>query len=118
MVQGAGSQAQSIGVTVSEITIDIRIAKVSVYENSRTNLPIMPGMNNKGMNTAIKERLIDTTVKAICLAPSRAAVHPAHPLFECGFDIFDHHDGVVDDKADGNRERHERKIVDGKSADP
>ena len=33
----------------------------------------MPGRNSRGMKTATSERLIETTVKPICRAPSRLA---------------------------------------------
>ena len=65
--------AQIIGVTVSETTIEIAIANASVTENSRNNRPTMPPMNSSGMNAAISEMLIETTVKPICRAPASAA---------------------------------------------
>ena len=33
-------------------------------------------------------------------------------------DIFDHHDGVVDDEADGDGQRHQREIVDREAEEP
>jgi hypothetical protein len=52
--------AHIIGVVVSEITIEIRIAIDSVIVNSRNSRPTMPPISRIGMNTAISERLIDT----------------------------------------------------------
>ena len=49
------------------------IAKTSVTENSRNSRPTIPPMNSSGMNAAISETEIDTTVKPICLAPRKAA---------------------------------------------
>ena len=49
------------------------MAKASVTENSRNMRPTMPPMNSSGMNAAISEMLIDTTVKPICCAPLRLA---------------------------------------------
>src|SRR5665647_2972613 len=49
------------------------MAKTSVTENSRNRRPTMPPMNSSGMNAAISDTEIDTTVKPICLAPSMVA---------------------------------------------
>ena len=38
------------------------------------------------------------------------------PFLDEARDIFDHHDGVVDHEAGGNRERHQRKIVEAVAA--
>ena len=57
--------AQIIGVTVSETTSDTAMANTSVTENSRSSRPTTPSMNSSGMNAAISETLIDTTVKPI-----------------------------------------------------
>ena len=65
--------AQIIGVTDSDTTVEIAIAKASVTENSRNRRPTMPPMNRSGMNAAISDTLIETTVKPIWRAPSMAA---------------------------------------------
>ncbi len=62
--------AAIIGVTVSETTADMATAMARVAENSRNIRPMMPPMNSSGMNTAISETVIETTVKPICRAPS------------------------------------------------
>ena len=71
--RGAGRRAQTIGVTVREMTVEIAMAKVSVQENSRSSRPITPSMKRSGMKTATSDRLIETTVKPICLEPTSAA---------------------------------------------
>ena len=71
--------AQIIGVTVSETTVDTTMAKVSVSENSRSSRPTIPSMKISGVKAAISDRLIDSTVKPICLAPSSAAASGAMP---------------------------------------
>ncbi len=65
--------AQIIGVTEIETIVEIATAKASVTENSRNRRPTIPPMNRSGMNAAISETLIATTVKPICRAPSIAA---------------------------------------------
>ncbi len=58
---------------VSDTSVETTIAKVSVSENSRSSLPTMPSMKISGVKAAISDRLIDSTVKPICFAPSCAA---------------------------------------------
>ncbi len=65
--------AASIGVTVREISAEMATAMDSVAANSRNMRPTRPPMNSSGMNTAISDRLMETTVKPICFAPSSAA---------------------------------------------
>ena len=66
-------------MTVSETTVDTTMAKVSVSENSRNSRPTIPSMKISGVKAAISDRLIDSTVKPICLAPSSAAASGAMP---------------------------------------
>jgi hypothetical protein len=60
-------------VIVSDTTVETTMAKVRVSENSRSSRPTIPLMKISGVKAAISDRLIDSTVKPICLAPSRAA---------------------------------------------
>ena len=55
------------------------MARLTVTANSWNSRPTNPPMNSKGMNTAIKDRLIETTVKPICRAPRNAARIGASP---------------------------------------
>ena len=64
---------------MSETTVDTTMAKVSVNENSRNSRPTIPSMKISGVNAATSDRLIDSTVKPICLAPSSAAGYGAMP---------------------------------------
>ena len=77
---GCISRAHIMGVVVSDTTIDTRMADDNTTPNSRKNRPTMPPINNTGINTAIKERLIDTTVKPISRAPFNAASIGDRPL--------------------------------------
>ena len=69
----AASCAQIIGVTESDTTVEIAIAKTSVTENSRNSRPTTPPMNSSGMNAAISDRLMEITVNPIWPAPSMVA---------------------------------------------
>ena len=65
--------AQIIGVSDSDTTVEIAMAKVSVSENSRNSRPTTPPMNSSGVKAATSETLIEITVKPIWRAPSIAA---------------------------------------------
>ena len=62
-----------MGVVVSEITMEMAIARDKVAVNSRNNRPTIPPMSRMGMNTATSETLIEITVKPTSLAPRSAA---------------------------------------------
>ena len=51
-------------------------------------------------------------VKPISPAPLNAAATRRLALLDVARDVFQHHDGVVDDEADRNRQRHQRQIVE------
>ena len=77
--RGRSSRAHIIGVVVSETTSEIRIAADSVTANSRNSRPTMPPISRIGMNTAISDRLIDSTVKPTSRAPRSAASNGVMP---------------------------------------
>ncbi len=64
---------QSIGVSVTDTTPEIRIAVVIVTANSRNSRPRIPLMNRIGMNTAASETVIERIVKPISREPLSAA---------------------------------------------
>src|SRR6266568_1513570 len=76
---GFSSRAHIIGVALSETSKDTRIATESVTANSRKSRPTIPPMKRIGMNTAIREMLIESTVKLTSRAPLRAAWNGAMP---------------------------------------
>ena len=63
------------------------------------------------MNTARREKVIETTVKPISLAPSNAASVRRCPPLQMPHNVFDDDDGVIHDKPGGNGQRHERQVV-------
>ena len=65
--------AHIIGVVVSEIASETRMASDNVIANSRNSRPTMPPISKIGMNTAIREMLIEVTVNPTSRAPRRAA---------------------------------------------
>ena len=68
-----------MGVTVSETSAETAMATLSVTANSRKSRPTIPPMSRSGMNTASSEAVMETMVKPICRAPSRAASMGGRP---------------------------------------
>ena len=101
------NSAHIIGVVVSEITSEIMTAKDSVTVNSRNNRPRMPPISRIGRNTAISDRLIDTTVKPTSRAPRSAACKRGMPGLEVTRNIFKDDNCVVDHEARSDRKRHQ-----------
>src|ERR1700688_3379765 len=64
-----------IGAKVSDTSAETAIEAVTVSANSRNSRPMMPLINKSGMNTAISEQEIDSTVKPISREPLSAAVY-------------------------------------------
>src|SRR4029077_14153063 len=64
---------QSIGVSVTDTTPEIRIAAQIVTANSRNKRPSTPPMNRTGMNTAASESVIETIVNPISRDPTSDA---------------------------------------------
>ena len=75
-------------------------------------------MNSSGMNTAISDRVSEITVKPISRAPSSAACDRALALLDMAHDVLDHDDGVVDDEAGADGQRHQRQVVEAEAAEP
>ena len=76
-------RAHIIGVKVSEITKEIKMATANVMANSRNKRPTTSAINNKGINTAIKDKVRETKVKLICFAPLSAAFIGVSPSSIC-----------------------------------
>ena len=108
----AGSCAHIIGVAVSETSRDTAMASVRVTANSRKSRPTIPPMRRIGMNTATSETLIESTVKPISRAPLQRGLQRRVALLEIAGDVLEHHDGVVDDEAGRDGERHQREVVE------
>ncbi len=64
------------------------------------------------MNTATSDRLIDSTVKPTSRAPRSAASQRRHARLDVARDVLEHDDRVVDDEAGGDRQRHQRQVVE------
>ena len=107
-----------IGVSVSETSAETKIVIVIVTANSRNRRPMMPLISSSGISTATSEMEIETMVKPISPAPLQRGVERLHALLDMAGDVLEHHDRVVDDEADGDGERHQRKIVEAVARRP
>ena len=76
---GRSRREHIIGVSVRETIMETTTAALMVMANSRKRRPTMPDMKISGMNTPMRERLRETTVKPICLAPLSAAIMGRSP---------------------------------------
>ena len=72
-----------MGVKVSATRPDTNTAPASASANSLNNLPVRPGVNAKGANTAAKVMDIATMAKPISLAPLMAAENGSRPSSMC-----------------------------------
>ena len=69
-----------MGVVVRDTTSDMMMAADRVTENSRNRRPTMPPISRRGINTATREVLMDSTVKVISRDPMRAASRGEWPI--------------------------------------
>ena len=69
-----------IGVAVKESTSEMITATERVIVNSRKSRPTIPPINRIGKKTPISDKLIENTVKATSLVPSRAACSRDRPI--------------------------------------
>jgi len=106
-----------MGVSVNDTKPDARIAMPITLANSWNTRPTTPPMKKTGMNTATSEMVIDMIVKVISREPFRAASIGSRPASLWRTMFFEHHYGIVDHEPDREREREQRDIVEGISAE-
>ena len=76
----------------------------TVNANGRNHSPAPPPMKATGTNTAMIENVVAATARPISAVPLRAAVTRSSPRLHVPHDVLAHHDGVVDQHADGQRQ--------------
>ena len=103
---------QSIGVSVTETTPEMRIAVVMVTANSRNSRPEYAGHeqnrdeHRRERRRHREDRESDFLRSLECRFERRlAGLHVAH-------DVLEHDDGVVDDEANREDEGHHRQVVE------
>ena len=113
---GLRSQADIIAVSVSDKSAETPMAIASVTANSRKRRPMSPPMNRSGIKTATSETVSETMVKPICRAPFERRFERLFAGLDVARDVLDHDDGVVDDEAGRDGERHQRQVVQREAA--
>ncbi len=73
-------RADIIGVSVSEMKAEMRIATASVIANSRKRRPTTSPMKSNGISTAMSEKVSEMMVKAIWREPLKAACIGSSPF--------------------------------------
>ena len=99
------------GVSVSETTAETKMVTLSVTANSRNNRPTISPIKSSGIKTAIREIGQRQNRKADLLGTLERGLQGRVAVLDVAHDVFDHDDGVVDDEAGGDGERHERQVV-------
>ena len=108
--------AHSIGTSVSDTTAEIRIVTASVIANSRNSRPTTSPMKRSGISTAISDTVSETMVKPICARALERGLERRLAGFDVARNVLDHHDGVVDDEARRDGQRHQREIVEAEAS--
>ena len=109
---GLRNRLHSIGVSVSDTHPDTRIATAIVTPNSWNSIPINPPMNMIGMNTAESDVVMVTMVEPDLGRPFERRLEARLSHLHVADDVLEHHDGIIDDEAHGQGQRHEREVVD------
>ncbi len=106
------SRAHIIGVRVRETTADATTEMLSVIANSRKRRPTIPVMKRRGMKHGDERDTKRNHSEADLLCAFQRGSHGRLTHLNEADDILDHHDGIIDDKAGGDGERHERQIIE------
>ena len=84
------------------------MATLRTTANSRKRRPTIPAMSKMGMNTATSESAHGNNGEADFAGAFHGRVIRSHARFDVAGDVFDDHDGVVDDEAGADGEGHQR----------
>ena len=108
---GSGQMLESIGSSVNDTNSDTSTANATVTPNWKKILPIMPPMNATGMNTATTASDVDDHGEPDLVGAFLRGAVVVFPHLEVAHDVLAHHDGVVDQQADRERQRQQRHGV-------
>ena len=109
---GFRKRLHSIGVRLIDTKPDTRIATPIVTANSCSSRPTTPPMNSTGMNTAASDTRHRQNREGDFLRPVERRPHRRLAHLHVPDDVLQHHDRVVDDEADRERQRHQRQVVE------
>jgi hypothetical protein len=108
---GSYQTDDSIGSRVKDTNSEIRTAAETMRPNWKKKRPMMPPMKATGRNTATMQKVVASTASPISLVPSMAAwrCDLPKPMWRMMFSRTTM--AVVDQDADGERQRHQREHV-------
>ena len=106
------------GVSVMALKAEIIIETAIVRANWRKNWPVMPPMNAQGRNTELSTSVMAMIGPVISSIALIVAVARGQALVDPALDVLHHHDGVVDDDADGQHQAEQRQVVEGEAHQP
>ena len=95
-----------MGVSVSETAAEIRIVTLSVTANSRNKRPTTSPIKSSGIKHRDERHSQRDDSKSDLLRALKRRLHRFHSFFKVARDVFDHDDGIVDDEAGRDCERH------------
>ncbi len=108
----SGLPAASIGTSVMATMSENSSEKLTVRAWSRNSWPAMPVMNTIGKNTATDVSVAAVIAVPTSLVPSVAASTRERPSSRWRDDVLQHHDRVVHQHADRERDAAERHDVE------
>ena len=117
-VCGSGQYADSIGSSENETNSDTSTEQTIVSANGLNHCPAIPPMNAIGMNTTTIDSVVAVTARPISSVPSNAALIVALPHLDVAHDVLAHHDRIVDEDADGERQPEQRHRVQREAERP
>ena len=114
----AGSGSPASAPASARRTPTPRSRAPTMTANSWNSRPITPGMKKIGMNTATSEIEIEMMVKPTSREPRSAAWNGGIAVLDVAHDVLEHHDRVVDDQADRQRDAEQRDVVEAVAEGP
>ena len=109
---GLSKMAHRAGLRVSELNAERTVETAIVKANWRKNRPVIPVMNTQGTNTRGQHQADGDHRRRDLGHRLMGGGARRHPLFDMVFRGLDHHDGVVNDDADGQHQAEQRKRVE------
>ena len=108
-------KAHWVGFSVAALTALISAVTAMTSANWANMLPVRPGTNAAGRNTAISTRVMPTTGPNQVVHRLDGRVVPGHALLDVFRHPLDDDDGVVDDDADRQHDAEQSREVDGEA---
>ena len=106
------------GVMVRALMAEMIVETAIVTANWRKNWPLTPPRKQHGMNTELSTSVMASTGPVISSMALMVAVRSVQAGGDQPLDVFQHHDGVVHDDADGQHQAEQRQVVQREAHQP